>query len=324
MDAGFENPLVGAISLTALLAILLVRRGRPSRRYLAENSFVHPLVDHIRTTGYRAPRRLVLAELLLAVLVSLALALPYVEYTVTKPLEEAAAAQLEIPPRPVVVVIIDVSGSMAGEKLEAAKEAMTLLVNELSKINKTIDVGLIAFTDYVAEAIPPTTNVTRILGVIAKLKALGGTMYTYPLQVAYNWLSIYRKFNQTSVIVFASDGLPADLAEYKSVLKKLAKINVRIYTVFIGRSSRGEAELEYMARIGRGKSYTAETAKDIVEAFKDIAVEARKIIENVTVRAELYVEVKEKFRLSPLLYSLSAITLVAVASLRYRESRLGM
>jgi hypothetical protein len=108
------------------------------------------------------------------------------------------------------------------------------------------------------------------------------------------------------------------------VLEKLAGMGVRMYTVFIGRSSMGEAELEYMARIGHGKSYTAETAKDIVEAFKKIAMEAREIIENVTVKAKLQIEVEEKLRLTPLLYSLSAGTLVVVAALRYRESRLGL
>lgn len=324
MDAGLENPLLGAISLAALLAVLLARRRRPSKRYLVENTCTHPLVDYVGNVDYRPPRKLVVAELVLVALASLALASPYIEYTVVKPLEETAATQLEIPPRPVVVIIIDVSGSMAGEKLEAAKEAMTILVDELSRLNKTIDVGLIAFTDYIAEAIPPTTNTTRILRAIMKLKALGGTMYTYPLQVAYNWLSIYRKFNQTSIIVFASDGLPADLTEYKSVLEKLAEIGVRMYTVFIGRSSMGEAELEYMARIGHGKSYTAETAKDIVEAFKNIAMEAREIIENVTVKARLQIEVEEKLRLTPLLYSLTAGILVVVAALRHRESRLGL
>ncbi len=202
MNAGLENPLLGAVSLMALLAVLLARRRRPSKQYLVENSYTHPLVDYVGNVEYRPPKKLVAAELVLVILVSLALASPYIKYTVVKPLEETATTQLEIPPRPVVVIIIDVSGSMAGEKLEAAKEAMTILVNELSKLNKTIDIGLIAFTDYIAEAIPPTTNTTRILRTIIKLKALGGTMYTYPLQVAYNWLSIYRKFNQTSISWF--------------------------------------------------------------------------------------------------------------------------
>jgi hypothetical protein len=149
-------------------------------------------------------------------------------------------------------------------------------------------------------------------------------MYTYPLQVAYNWLSIYRKFNQTSIIVFASDGLPADITGYKYVLDKLADIGVRIYTVFIGKTSSGAEELKYMAEVGRGKSYTAETVKDIIKAFEEIASEAKEIIENVTIRAQFKVRVEEKLSLTPALYTLSAGALLVTIILRYRESRLSL
>jgi len=119
--------------------------------------------------------------------------------------------------------------------------------------------------------------------------------------------------------VFATDGLPADRLEYREVLKKLARIGVKIYTVFIGSTGTGRAETEYMARVGHGKSYTATNADELVKVFQKIAREASNIIMNVTINAKLRIEVTKKLSLAPILYTLTAIALAATAIEYYRE-----
>jgi len=314
----FSEPLAGLLALALLLAAILLLR-RPTRRYYERNRFSHPLARFVDTRGYRAPRRLVLLEILLAALLALAIASPTISYTVTKVVEKQAATQLRVPPRPALVVIIDTSGSMSGWKIEAAKQAIRSLVEQVAGLNKTIDIGLISFSDRVKLAIPPTSNVSEILRAISELKAGGGTMYTYPLMTAYSWLSIYRHFNETAVIVFATDGLPADRQEYRRVLSKLASMGVRVYTVFIGKTAAGREETEYMARVGHGRSYTAGTAKELVNVFNEIAKEASKVLANVTVQAKLSIRVTEKQYLAPYLYSASVILLAILALMWSKE-----
>ena len=323
MMVGFERPLAGlAVLLAVLTAILLSRR--PSKAYLDKASFLHPLIDYVEGVAYRRPARLLVLEVLAATLLAVAVASPYVERVKTASLEENSLARLHVPARPAVVLVVDVSGSMAGEKLEAAKRALRLLAERLWRLNRSVDVGLIAFSDHVVEAIPPTTNRTEVLEAIERLRAGGGTMYTYPLATAYSWLRVYREFNQTAVIVFATDGLPADRAGYRRVLEKLAAMGVRVFTVFIGSSPEGRREVEYMARVGHGKSYTAATAEELVKIFERIAGEAGKLIENVTATVKLEEKVKVRESLTTPLYAATLAALLALAYARYREAGLAV
>ncbi|BEP16913.1 hypothetical protein PYJP_02650 [Pyrofollis japonicus] len=323
MRVFFSNPLAG-VAVAAISALILLRRRLPSRKYAEMNTFFNPLVDFIEKPVYRRPRRLLVLEVLLAILLSLAVASPTIEYTVVKHVEKRSLVQLHIPPRPVVVAIIDVSGSMMGAKLAEAKKALELLVEKLSRLNKTVDIGLIAFSDKVELAVPPGANVSEVLDAIRRLEAGGGTMYTYPLSLAYSWLKIYREFNQTAIIVFASDGIPADRFEYREVLEKLASMGIRVYTVFIGNNPSGRDEVEYMARVGHGKSYVAEKASDLVKVFEKIANETGKIIENTTVTARLTVKVKEQRNLAAPLYAASLAVFLLLSLERYRETRLAL
>jgi Ca-activated chloride channel family protein len=319
----FEHPLAGLAAAT-LIGLLLAGRRLPSRGYSRRSSFHHPLADYVEPPVYRRPRKLLLLELLLAALLPLAAASPAVEYTVVKHVEKQSQTQLQIPPRPAAVIIIDVSGSMAGLKLAEAKKALTLLVEKLAKLNTTVDIGLIAFSHKVELALPPGTNTTKILEAIESLKAGGGTMYTYPLSLAYSWLKVYRDLNQTAVIVFASDGLPADRLEYRQVLEKLAEMRVHIYTVFIGDDPQGIEELKYMAKKGHGKSYVAKHATELLKVFEKIASETSRILANTTVTAKLTVKARERKSLTIPLYTAALTTLLILAAARYREAKLAV
>jgi len=313
-----EEPVVGIVALALLVSAILLAR-RPSRKYYERNSFVHPLARFVEDKPYTRRRRVLALELLIALLFSLAAASPTITYTVTKTVEKQAATQLRVPPRPALVVIIDTSGSMGGWKIEAAKQAIERLVEKIASLNKTVDIGLISFSHVVKLAIPPTDNVSEILEAIKELSAGGGTMYTYPLMTAYSWLSIYRHFNQTAIIVFATDGLPADREQYREVLKRLAAMGVKIYTVFIGKSPEGRRETEYMARVGHGKSYTVDKATELIKVFEEIANQASKTLMNVTVSAKLTVKITREKQLSPYLYAATALLLVIYATLWHRE-----
>ncbi len=317
-DIKLAEPVAGAVVLALLVSAMLLAK-RPSKKYYERNKFVHPLTRFIEDKPYMRRRGILALELLMVLLFSLAVASPTISYTVTKTVEKQAATQLRVPPRPALVIIIDTSGSMSGWKIEAAKQAIERLVEKMASLNKTVDIGLISFSHIVKLAIPPTDNVSEILRAIKELRAGGGTMYTYPLMTAYNWLSLYRHFNQTAIIVFATDGLPADREQYREVLKRLAAMGVKIYTVFIGRSPEGRRETEYMARLGHGKSYTAARATELVKVFEEIANQASKTLMNVSVSAKLTIRITKEKQLSPYLYAATVLLLAVYATLWHRE-----
>ncbi len=312
------EPVAGIAALVLLVSMVLLAR-RPSKRYYERNSFTHPLARFVEDKPYTRRRGILALEILIALLFSLAAASPTISYTVAKTVEKQAVTQLRIPPRPALVVIIDTSGSMSGWKIEAAKQAIERLVEKIASLNKTVDIGLISFSHVVKLAMPPTDNVSEILRAIKGLKASGGTMYTYPLMTAYGWLSLYRHFNQTAIIVFATDGLPADREQYREVLKRLAAMGVKIYTVFIGKSPEGRREVEYMAKIGHGKSYTAGKSTELIKVFDKIANQASKTLMNVTVSAKLTIRITKEKQLSPYFYAAATLLLAIYAMLWHRE-----
>ena len=323
MQVGFEQPLALAAAPLLAAAALLARR---SRLYSRLYGFWSPLAGVLGLEGRRPGRIIAVLELAAILLAVGAAAQPYLEYRAyrVRVMNAELRDALRVA-RPAVVILLDVSGSMGsqipgGVKIAVAKRAVESFIDALPR---NVDVGLVAFSHVVGAAVPPSGNRSLLLGVLEKLTPGGGTMYTYPLEAALNYLRPYRAFNATCMVVLVTDGLPADRGSYDRLLEEYRRLGIPVYTVYIGPGGDpGEAETRRIALLTGGRQYTASTAAELAEVFRRLASSARERIVETHVRLEAREEYTAR---QPLSWLLSLAAAAAwLAALYLRQRRLGV
>ena len=121
-----------------------------------------------------------------------------------------AAPSVNIDPDEVVardiILVMDTSGSMKGEKMEQAKDAARYMVNNLNSVDRF---NILAFSTGVRAFSPELTPATELDGVeqfINSLEAVGGTNISQSLIDAAGQTELGRP----ATIIFMTDGLPTE------------------------------------------------------------------------------------------------------------------
>lgn len=137
-----------------------------------------------------------------------------------------------------IVFVVDVSGSMEGEKLQQAKESLKYALSKLSPQDR---VALIAFSDTVTEFSSQLVSVDgldrkAIAAFVDKLEADGGTNINDAL---LRGLSFFEANERLKMLVFLTDGLPsAGETDVNQIIKnataKNAQLNARIFVFGVG------------------------------------------------------------------------------------------
>lgn len=103
---------------------------------------------------------------------------------------------LATPPRMSLVIILDLSGSMEGDRLASAKQAIQALLNQLPH---SVELALVTFNGCTPSSIGFTRDMDAVRGVIAAATASGGTGYAAALNMARDILA--TKTHPSSVIL---------------------------------------------------------------------------------------------------------------------------
>ena len=136
-----------------------------------------------------------------------------------------------------ITFVLDVSGSMAGEKMRQAKKALLYCVNNLNKGDgfDIIKFSTEGFSLFGKIETATETNIIKAEKFINDLKPVGGTNIEEALNLA---LKEKRSNNRAHLIVFVTDGKPTiSETEDENLLKKIEKMNdeeTRIFTFGIG------------------------------------------------------------------------------------------
>jgi len=136
-----------------------------------------------------------------------------------------------------ITFVLDVSGSMAGEKMRQAKKALLYCVNNLNKGDgfDIIKFSTEGFSLFGKIETATETNIIKAEKFINDLKPVGGTNIEEALNLA---LKEKRSNNRAHLIVFVTDGKPTiGETEDENLLKKIEKMNdeeTRIFTFGIG------------------------------------------------------------------------------------------
>ncbi len=302
----FGRPLLSLILFLVGLAFLFANRWILER--LRESIvFRYPLISVIAKEKKEGHRKRILMKVCLLVLASLALASPTI--TVRKRVVKEVSGEVEYSYKiadPAVVIAIDVSGSMSdtipgGTKIEAAKKAIQTFLSELPG---NVDIGLIAFSGELVAQVPITDDRKGLEGVLLQLRPEGGTMYLNPLMTAISWLRAYRYFNISCALIFVTDGLPADLKEYREILPEYSEAEIPIFTVYIGpKGDEGEFETKYIAEKTGGEQHTAQTVEKLVRSLGELANKVGEVVGKAEVKTQVeeFVEAKIPLAKYPLI-----------------------
>jgi Ca-activated chloride channel homolog len=149
---------------------------------------------------------------------------------------ELKAAQTAAAPK-TVVIVIDRSGSMSGEKIEQARQAVKFLVHQLKPADTfniiAYDSEVDAFRTELQRVTADTTNAA--LGFAEGLNAGGGTNINAALTTALGMLVDTKR---PSYVLFLTDGVPTvgEQNEMKIVAaaKEADRVHARIFNLGIG------------------------------------------------------------------------------------------
>lgn len=277
----YENPyvfyLLPIVSLVSILTMIFGRKFFLKKIYLFRHTMARFVSESFsRQKDYKWIFNVV-SSLIIVSLITISLTLPYTLEKKYVEAEQTIKASLSIKRKIPVVVVLDSSGSMAGEKMYYARKTVREFI--LSTIDYVL-IGFIAFNDRVVVAVPPTSNLQLLLAKVNIVKPAGGTVYSKPLKTAVNWLTPYVEFNLTPMIIFVTDGLPysPDIPRYRSLVYKCAEYHITIYPIYISSGSEDSYEeriarkrLSEIANMTNGELYTVDRAEGLIEVFKELA-----------------------------------------------------
>lgn len=132
-----------------------------------------------------------------------------------------------------IVFVLDTSGSMAGQKLDQAKEALSFCIKNLGKGDRfnvlSFATGITTFKDTLVESSPE--NIPQALDFIKEFNARGGTNINDALLSA---ASMFKNADRPCMIVFLTDGQPTiGETDLKTILKNISEANRGKSRIFV-------------------------------------------------------------------------------------------
>ncbi len=183
------------------------------------------------------------------------------------PVEEALPVEMDLKNKKVIpngalILVIDRSGSMEGEKLEQAKAAARAAVQVLSP---TDYIGVIAFDAQPEWLVTPVLarDSRRISQQISRLTSAGGTDIPVALTEAYKAI---KKLEATlKHIVILSDGQSPDEG-INALLANMTQEKITVSSVGIGEPD-GQSLMQHIAKRGGGRYHFVANMKKLPRIF---------------------------------------------------------
>jgi uncharacterized membrane protein/uncharacterized protein YegL len=186
----------------------------------------------------------------------------YAKTAIEEVLPVTFEAKKDKPDTVAMIMVLDKSGSMGGQKIEMTKEAAKA---PLSLLKDTDSFGVIAFdyNFYIPVKFQSVANRASIIQAISTIAA-GGETNIYPaLREAY--LQLAGASTQVKHVILLSDGrsLPDD---FEGLTKKMAEGKITVSTIAVGNGADREL-LANIAKWGHGRTYYLEDPKSVPQIF---------------------------------------------------------
>ena len=170
-----------------------------------------------------------------------------------------------------VVLVIDTSGSMKGEPIEAAKTATALFIDEMRKIDKFAVVG---FSDDIKVYSSFTKDRQQLKNSIAQVEAKGETSLFDGIDISidqFKNLDIKYKY-----IVVLSDGMDTvSKLKYTDNINKAKKENITIFSIALLSKDYNPADLREISGSTGGEMLIAASTGELKELYSNISRKIR-------------------------------------------------
>jgi tight adherence protein B len=168
----------------------------------------------------------------------------------------------------VSLLVLDTSGSMRGEPLDAAKAAAEQF---LTSVPDDVQVGLITFADRATLRLAPIKNRDAVRSVVDALPADGATALYDGLNMAVSQLAGPEYSDTVKNVVLLTDGKDeGSTAGLGTVLGELEKSGITVDAVAF-HTTAARPVLQEIVDAGRGKLVKADDADALSAAFTDSA-----------------------------------------------------
>jgi Mg-chelatase subunit ChlD len=170
-----------------------------------------------------------------------------------------------------MVLVIDKSGSMGGQKIELTKDAAKSAVELLGANDK---VGVIAFEGetYWVNEIQSAANKASIIDRISSIEAGGGTVMAPAMEEAYQ--ALQGTTAKLKHVIILTDGISAP-GDFEGIAANMAAARITCSTVAVGEDADKKL-LEDIARIGNGRFYATNDPTNVPQIFTKETVAASK------------------------------------------------
>lgn len=173
-------------------------------------------------------------------------------------------------PSTTLVVIIDTSGSMGGNRVQLAKEVSRLAIRRLLPHDK---VGIVEFYGAKRWAAPiqPASNSIEIQRALNRLDAGGGTVILPAIEEAFYGLqNVETRYKH--VLVLTDGGV--ETGPFESLVRKMAAKGMNVSTVLVGPDAHSEF-LVNIANWGKGRFYSVTNRFNLPEVLLKQPTSAR-------------------------------------------------
>ncbi len=194
-----------------------------------------------------------------------------------------------------IMLVNDTSGSMAATDVSPSRLAAARRADDefLDSVPDSVRVGLVEFNTKAALLQSPTTDRGLVKSALAQLRVTGGTAIGDAIQTALKALQNVPRQNgkqPPSAIVLLSDGATDAGSDPVTAAEQAAARHIPIYTVELGTPNgtvtekRGNRtvkipvppdpqQLEEIARIAHGESFTVADAKKLDAVYQRLGAE---------------------------------------------------
>jgi Ca-activated chloride channel family protein len=172
-----------------------------------------------------------------------------------------------------IILVLDTSGSMEGEKIQQAQDALIYILQHLNDRDRFNIVAFSTGVETFARDLRPASEAADGIRFVRGLRAEGGTNIDRAMRTALEVAAESERAERPAVIIFLTDGLPTEgEVEPTVILRNIqaaARPNTRIFTFGVG-DDVNTVLLDNMARENRGSSAyvrPGERIDDQVSAF---------------------------------------------------------